>query len=587
MIINLLIIAFLGLTMYWWGAQGVLSAVLHFVAVVVAGALALAIWEPLTVGFFLNGQFSAYAWCVGLLGPFLLILLIVRIALDKIVRGNLYFSTFVNSAVGGAIGLVIGILTAGLTVIALGFLPLPNNLAGFEPMSISQEGKIVGRATDTLWIPVNRISCNFFSILSTGAFSPAGESRPLALYQPDLADQSARHRLKEDPNSSQVAAPDDVTINEMQVMPSPLQGLDDRTLALFGQDGRREGMKVVVVNFSVKLSRRGTYDSGDQAVRIPPAQVRLISTPADQPDNAEEVMVHDCIGFNMPAGETSRVLTMLMDNKTVPASTASEAKFGWVFAIHNNRAPRFMLFRHTRFNLPETPARPDAAAFASALGAAPRPLGAVADPGKGGTTPTPTGPSTPGTRIGARTGTFAESITVGDYLPTPLSKNLATGLETRDTALVSGEGTIRPAEGSISKAVIIDRVWAPSHQAVVRMELKRDAANSLLGAARVAAASIQGFYLTDEKGGQYFPIGYAWAKADKSMQIKFVSDRTVPLQSAREFPVSQMGPTDTITVYFVIPRVAPPINFFKTGSGNTGQAIDPPLRIPAEAPAAK
>lgn len=580
MIINLLIIAFLALTMYWWGAQGVLSAVLHFVAVVVAGSLALAIWEPLTVGFFLNGQFSAYAWCLGLLGPFLLMLIIIRIALDKIVRGNVYFSTFIHSAVGGAIGLAIGILTSGLTVIALGFLPLPNSLAGFEPKSIDNNGRIVGSATDTLWVPVNRMSANFFSILSTGMFSPAGESQPLALFQPDLADQSARHRLKEDPNSSQVAAPDDVTIDEMQVMPSPLQGLDDRTLAMFGENARREGIKIVVVNMTVKLSGRGTYDSSDQAIRIPPAQLRLVTTPAGQRDSTDDVMLHDVAGFNTTVGETSRLLTILTDNKTVPASTASAAKFGWVFAIPAGRAPRFLLFRHTRFALPDEPARADAAAFASALGAPPRPLGVAIEPTKPGNTSTP-GTSTPGARIGARSGSAAESITISDMLPIALSKNLATGVETRETALVSGEGAIRNAEGNISKSVLIDRVWAPKHQVVVRIELKRDAASSMLGAARVAAATVQGFYLTDSKGGQYFPIGYAWAKADKTLQIKFVEDRTLPLQSAKEFPTSQMGPQDTISVYFIVPRGAPPITDFKTGN-NTGQPIEPPLQIPAQ-----
>ena len=52
---NLLIIGLLGLITYWWGNQGLFSAILHLVCVVVAGAVALGLWEPLVVGVLLRG----------------------------------------------------------------------------------------------------------------------------------------------------------------------------------------------------------------------------------------------------------------------------------------------------------------------------------------------------------------------------------------------------------------------------------------------------------------------------------------------------------------------------------------------------
>ena len=45
---NILIIGFVVLIAYWWANQGVFSALLHLIAVILAGAVALAVWEPLT-----------------------------------------------------------------------------------------------------------------------------------------------------------------------------------------------------------------------------------------------------------------------------------------------------------------------------------------------------------------------------------------------------------------------------------------------------------------------------------------------------------------------------------------------------------
>ena len=47
---------------YWWGNQGAFDALIHFIAVVVAGALALSLWEPVTHAFLLTPAISEYGW---------------------------------------------------------------------------------------------------------------------------------------------------------------------------------------------------------------------------------------------------------------------------------------------------------------------------------------------------------------------------------------------------------------------------------------------------------------------------------------------------------------------------------------------
>ena len=55
-VFNIAVILMVGLIAYWWGNQGLLSAILHLVCVVIAGAVAFAVWEPITVSFLLRGK---------------------------------------------------------------------------------------------------------------------------------------------------------------------------------------------------------------------------------------------------------------------------------------------------------------------------------------------------------------------------------------------------------------------------------------------------------------------------------------------------------------------------------------------------
>ena len=61
MIINFIILGFVLFMAYWWGNQGVFSAVLHTAAVIIAGALAFATWEPICIGLAMKAN-AANAW---------------------------------------------------------------------------------------------------------------------------------------------------------------------------------------------------------------------------------------------------------------------------------------------------------------------------------------------------------------------------------------------------------------------------------------------------------------------------------------------------------------------------------------------
>ena len=62
---NLALIGLVLLIAYWWANQGFFSSLLHLICVIVAGTIALAVWEPVTVNLLLSGgMFDNYAWGV-------------------------------------------------------------------------------------------------------------------------------------------------------------------------------------------------------------------------------------------------------------------------------------------------------------------------------------------------------------------------------------------------------------------------------------------------------------------------------------------------------------------------------------------
>src|SRR5436190_8436030 len=88
-IFNIVIILLVLLIAYWWANQGLFSAILHLVCVVIAGAITLSVWEPLTVGLLLRGNgFDDYAWGVSFIGIFAISLLILRVIMDKTIGAN-------------------------------------------------------------------------------------------------------------------------------------------------------------------------------------------------------------------------------------------------------------------------------------------------------------------------------------------------------------------------------------------------------------------------------------------------------------------------------------------------------------------
>ena len=136
--LNILILLILAIMAWWWTSQGLFSGFIHLVCTIFAGAIALALWEPLVYGFLLS-RMPEYAWGVGLLVPFAAALLLARTIADKTVPGNLSFHNIPDAVGGGFMGFCSAVLTAGFLVIGLQMIGLPD-LLGYTAYRLKPGG---------------------------------------------------------------------------------------------------------------------------------------------------------------------------------------------------------------------------------------------------------------------------------------------------------------------------------------------------------------------------------------------------------------------------------------------------------------
>ena len=283
MIASAVVILAVGLIAYMWSARGFLSAFLHMLCVIVAGAMALAVWEPLGSYLLTTGEggfLTDNAWAIALAVPFILALVITRVALDKIVPANVHFSTPLNMLGGGVCGLVAGILTVGLALITVGYTRLGPDLGfGYRPVTFDN-GSL--RRTGKLIFPADSITSAFYSSLSNGAFRPIGGDS-LAKWHPEWWEEGTLLRTNFDDGQARNAyGPNDFEVvgyylyapkNAGELFTDGFQKTAQKYAYLDGKsaaDLNATEMMGVIVKF-----KAGAKEKSGRVV-VGPAQIRLL-----------------------------------------------------------------------------------------------------------------------------------------------------------------------------------------------------------------------------------------------------------------------------------------------------------------------
>ncbi len=286
MFMNLLVIVFVLGIAYTWTVRGVFNAMVHAMCVLFAGAIAFAVWEPLALmllGVSGSPIVEGMAWGVALIVPFVIAMVVLRVITDKVITSNIKSAKAIDYGGGAVFGLVSSILTAGILVIATGYMRLPSSFLGYQPVWYAEDRAGAGSLVENqrLWIPVDTITAGVYKNLSNGSMASA---EPLAKWYPDLELTGFSARI----NPGEGAARNAITKDAFEVQSSYIigntNGSTERSDTIGDQgyisiDGKNANsfagyIAGYVVEFGPKAKEKG--EKGGQVV-VSNGQIRLLT----------------------------------------------------------------------------------------------------------------------------------------------------------------------------------------------------------------------------------------------------------------------------------------------------------------------
>jgi hypothetical protein len=246
MFMNILIVVLVLVIAYAWMVRGVFSAMLHALCAFFAGAIAFAAWEPLALilvnasperGFF--SFIESIAWGVALIVPFAVSMLLLRIATDKLVPGNIKNANAVDYAGGAIFGIITGVICTGMLVIGIGNMRVATDFLGYQPLWYSADratgaGSLV--KTDKLWVPTDTIVAKIYGKLSDGSLST---NQSLSYWYPELELTGFASRVSPEGMGRNALRPEDFGLKSSYVVGSESGMTADELLAIRGGGKQR------------------------------------------------------------------------------------------------------------------------------------------------------------------------------------------------------------------------------------------------------------------------------------------------------------------------------------------------------------
>lgn len=489
--LNIVLIAMVAMIAYWWANQGLFSAIIHLLCVIVAGAIALAFWEPLTVGLLLRGNaFDNYAWGVSLVGLFVAVLLLLRLATNKLIPANVDLPHWANLSFGFPVGAASGVLTIGMLIIGMGFIQSEREILGHVGSGRTARAGEVGEVGSRMWLPFHKWTDEFYSRLSVGSLSTA---RPLRHYYPNLSDQAVSLiRDSYGGGRGQVSLlPSAASVDAVYVCPNL-------------------GRCAVKVRFS-----RGARDFGEQ-LTISAAQLRLIAWPQGK----EKPYV------SFPVSWTQEIKggglgTFLFDDRShyitsVPGREAADVLI--VFPFPAELEPRFIQIKGTRYDLPQAQElmRQECEAVVSGMGETSLTVGPLPD------------------FAGARPIDDADISLSSSIRPVTVSSNQLPGtMKESNKYLVSGDALFKTGRARVSRALRIKGIDEPLGTRIVQLNVSRGRSADIFGPLRDRAGAEARPVLIDSQGHQYSPIGFIHVNPEG---VRIFLDPTRGIASADDLP---------------------------------------------------
>ncbi|MDX9911024.1 MAG: CvpA family protein [Phycisphaerales bacterium] len=579
MILNLAAIAIVGGLTYLWMTRGFFSAFLNMVCVIAAGAIAFALWEP--VSYFLLDKaptrglgvmLGDAAWGIGLAIPFAIALALLRGVVDGVIRANAVTDSTTDYVGGGVCGLVSGIITAGVVALSIGSMRIgTESPLAAAPLSYSAD--VSGRGSlvraGGLWVPVDRITAGIYGTLSETTLA-SGE--PLAKWYPDLdvAGPSARMNFGKG-KARNTLKPTDFKILGSYVVGDPARG--EKASELLSDAWSNTAQSYVYLDKepftqgylygAVVEFLPGAKEKGGQ-VTVGQGQVRLVAQDAE---GEKTITVHPAAVVSQGQSASIALGRWRFDSDDIQIASVggvSNVPMAFEFPLPVGYRPIGLYVKNVRYEI--DPAATPSMAFGSASerdnAIATREI-LMSD----STIPIDGG----GLLVGAGgrdTGNQIPGVTVNNVFAKgkTLQRGTEQGLRAREKepTIYDGEAKLAAAllqrRGGLEKTLVINKFEVTPDTVIVQLELSLDAA---YGPMLEASDKQQPPRLVDTNGTTYDAVGFIYFD-DSLGHVRYTPGR--PLTGLIEAPSLSRSKTNQSLILVFRVSLGVSVQSFAIGS---------------------
>ena len=508
--------------------QGLLSAFLHMVCVITAGAIAFALWEPIgLVGMDSVDGFAAYMMGATLVLIFLVALAILRLGCDQLVPNNMNFEPRTNWVGATLCGFVGAFLSVGILAIGIGMLQ-------FKAGGLNYRGwtRDVSTGTPTPFSGLTMIpaagTARFYELLSVGSLAPMINPGPLKEQYPEIEKMSwslVRDGFIGDKGSGRA-----------WIQPKSISTSGGNTLYVsnFSSSSLNPDFPRFSGAYIVPLSIDSSgFDNGSQFT-LSNAQARLVPPDAGTAGTAYPMLF-------MQQDDDGIVQTYAFDDSNNFVSNkpgTQKLEFALIFPATDIGAPiegdYFVQIKGTRLELPPIKSSKDGIAALAQYGqsAPDRQL--------------PTGEGRP---LGP------DELAINNKIPIRISYNAQGGLRLDANNLITGGSGEFPNSGpkqQISKANRITSFYEPSGTLMAQLTCGRNATINT-DSLRQDGYGDQPLLLVDATGNTYLPYGYM-RKGPTDTYINY--NPLTPLTKVTDLPALPSSGNTTLFVLYRLPMDA-------------------------------
>lgn len=498
-VFNVILILLVLLIAYWWANQGLFSAILHLLCVIAAGAIALGLWETVTVGLLLRGSaFDNYAWGVSLILMFAILLFGIRLAMDKLVGSNVNVPHWANLTFGFPVGAVAGALTIGIFMIGAGHIQSERQIMGFNGYARSaQTGRV--EVINHPWVPFHQWTSDFYSLLSVTSLST---SSPMRHYNPDLHYQASLLRDSAlDGRGKLSLRPSDARVEKIE----------------YCADQNRFAVTVVF--------EAGARDFGDQ-LTLSSSQARLVG---EARGTAEARYVFPDIWTQYDGWHRFDSITHYATSE--PAQSQARIVLEFNGRDLSGQVPKFIQIRGTRYRLP---ALQPTCAFTQ------------------NRTETTALTAVTTTSIDSSAPSIQTSLEATNSIrPISASRNNKPSkiIVDKDGYITGGEGDFPKSGERTSKNLMIKGVFEPKGTRMVQVDVSRESPANIFGTVMQSAGLQAQVMLVDDQGRTYLPMGYMH---DKGVKIFIKLEPQHYMRTLDSFPVLPTAGGENLKLLFTV-----------------------------------